>query len=150
MKQEAKAKFSEVLAIVKSNEFWRTAKCLVELSAPAMNLLRLADSDIPGTGKVYHEMFKTSKIHAAYAGWVTAQKWHESRESRRREALNFTEAPRREALLRDSARLGQPWHQPCRALSPGDRDLVPWCDTDLSLDSSVSGQVSGTRTSCRH
>ena len=40
MKQEAKAKFSEVLAIVKSNEFWRTAKCLVELSAPAMNLLR--------------------------------------------------------------------------------------------------------------
>ena len=27
-----------------------------------MNLLSLADSDIPGTGKVYHEMFKTSKI----------------------------------------------------------------------------------------
>jgi hypothetical protein len=62
MKQEAKAKFSEVLAIVKSNEFWRTAKCLVELSAPAMNLLRLADSDIPGTGKGYHEMFETSKL----------------------------------------------------------------------------------------
>ena len=48
--------------IVKSKELWRTAKCLVELSAPAMNLLSLADSDIPGTGKVYHEMFKTSKI----------------------------------------------------------------------------------------
>ena len=45
MKEEAKAKFSEVLDIVKSKEFWRTAKCLVELSAPAMNLLRLADSD---------------------------------------------------------------------------------------------------------
>ena len=27
-----------------------------------MNLLRLADSDIPGTGKVYHEMFKTEKL----------------------------------------------------------------------------------------
>jgi hypothetical protein len=27
-----------------------------------MNLLRLADSDIPGTGKVYHERFKTSNI----------------------------------------------------------------------------------------
>ena len=62
MKPEAKAKFSEVLDIVKSKELWRTAKCLVELSAPAMNLLRSADSDIPGTGKVYHEMFKTSKI----------------------------------------------------------------------------------------
>ena len=66
MKPEAKAKFSEVLDIVKSKELWRTAKCLVELSAPAMNLLRLADSDIPGvhtgTGKIYHEMFKTSKI----------------------------------------------------------------------------------------
>jgi hypothetical protein len=62
MKPEAKAKFSEVLDIVKSKELWRTAKCLVELSAPAMNLLRLADSDIPGTGKVYHELFKTSKI----------------------------------------------------------------------------------------
>ena len=64
MKQEAKAKFSEVLAIVKSNEFWRTAKCLVELSAPAMNLLRLADSDIPRTVEVYHGMFKISTIHA--------------------------------------------------------------------------------------
>jgi hypothetical protein len=62
MKPEAKAKFAEVLEIVKSNEFWRTARCLVELSSLAMNLLRLADSDIPGTGKVYHEMFKTSKI----------------------------------------------------------------------------------------
>ncbi len=49
---------------VKSNlkELWRTAKCLIELSAPAMHLLSLADSDIPRTGKVYHEMFKTSKI----------------------------------------------------------------------------------------
>ena len=62
MKPEAKAKFAEVLDIVKGREFWRTAQCLVELSTPAMNLLRLADSDIPGTGKVYHEMFKTSKI----------------------------------------------------------------------------------------
>ena len=62
MKQEAKSKFSEILDTVQSKEFWRTAKCLVELSAPAMNLLRLADSDIPGTGKVYHEMFKTGKL----------------------------------------------------------------------------------------
>jgi hypothetical protein len=62
MKPEAKAMFSEVLDIVRSKELWRIAKCLVELSAPAKNLLRLAGSDIPGTGKVYHEMFKTSKI----------------------------------------------------------------------------------------
>jgi hypothetical protein len=62
MKPEAKAKYSEVLDIVKSKELWRTAKYLVELSAPAMNLLRLADSNIPWTGKVYHEIFKTSKI----------------------------------------------------------------------------------------
>ena len=62
LKPEAKAKFSEIVDIVQNKEFWRTAKCLVELSAPAMNLLRLADSDIPGTGKVYHEMFKTEKL----------------------------------------------------------------------------------------
>jgi hypothetical protein len=62
MKPETKAKFFEVLDNVKSKELWRTAKCLVELSTPAMNLLHLADSNIPGTGKVYHEMFKTSKI----------------------------------------------------------------------------------------
>ena len=36
MKQEAKSKFSEILDTVQSKEFWRTAKCLVELSAPAM------------------------------------------------------------------------------------------------------------------
>ena len=41
MKQEAKSKFSEILDTVQSKEFWWTAKCLVELSAPAMNLLRL-------------------------------------------------------------------------------------------------------------
>jgi hypothetical protein len=40
-----------VLDIVKSKELWRTAKCLVELSAPAMNLLSLADSYIPWTGR---------------------------------------------------------------------------------------------------
>ncbi len=33
-----KSKFSEVLDIVQSKEFWQKAKCLVELSAPAMNL----------------------------------------------------------------------------------------------------------------
>ena len=62
MKPEAKAKFAKIVDIVHNKEFWRTAKCLVELSAPAMNLLRLADSNIPGTGKVYHEMFKTEKL----------------------------------------------------------------------------------------
>ena len=39
---------------------------MVELSAPAVNLLRLAlrlaDSDIQGTGKVYDEMFKTAEF----------------------------------------------------------------------------------------
>ena len=41
MKPEARAKFAEIVDIVQNKEFWRTAKCLVELSAPAMNLLRL-------------------------------------------------------------------------------------------------------------
>ena len=60
MKQEAKAKLSEKVDIVQNKEFWRIAKSLVELSAPSMNprRLRLADSDIQGTGKVYHDMFK--------------------------------------------------------------------------------------------
>jgi hypothetical protein len=35
---------------------------LVELCGPIMNLLRVADSNIPGTGKVYHENFKLGKI----------------------------------------------------------------------------------------
>ena len=48
--------------IVKSKELWRTAKSSVELSAPAMHLLRLADRDIPRTVKVYHGMFKISTI----------------------------------------------------------------------------------------
>jgi hypothetical protein len=48
--------------IVKSKELWKTAKCLVQLSAPAMHLLRCADSDIPRTVKVYHGMFKISTI----------------------------------------------------------------------------------------
>ena len=46
MKPEAKAKLSEIVDIVQKKEFWRTAKCLVELSVPAMYLLRLADSGI--------------------------------------------------------------------------------------------------------
>jgi hypothetical protein len=62
MKADARAKFAEMLDTVQSKEFWKKAKALVELSAPAMNLLRLADSDIPATGKVYHEMFKTGKL----------------------------------------------------------------------------------------
>ena len=59
-KAKAKAKFSEIVDIVQNKEFWRIAKSLVELSAPSMNprRLRLADSDIQGTGKVYHDMFK--------------------------------------------------------------------------------------------
>ncbi len=71
MKPEAKSKFSEVVDIVQSKEFWRTAKCLVELSALAMNLLRLADSDIPGTGKVYHEMFRTGKLLGSMSGFYS-------------------------------------------------------------------------------
>ena len=46
MKPEAKAKLSEIFDIVQKKEFWRIAKCLVELSVPAMNLLRVADSGI--------------------------------------------------------------------------------------------------------
>ena len=62
MKADAKARFLEVLDIVEDREFWRKAKALVELCGPIMNLLRMADSDIPGTGKVYHENFKLGKI----------------------------------------------------------------------------------------
>ena len=46
MKPEAKAKLSEIFDIVQKKEFWRIAKCVVELSVPAMNLLRVADSGI--------------------------------------------------------------------------------------------------------
>ena len=62
MKAEAKARFAEVVDIVQDKEFWRKGKALVELCGPIMNLLRMADSDIPGTGKVYHENFKLGKI----------------------------------------------------------------------------------------
>jgi hypothetical protein len=64
MKPEAKAKFSEVLNIhdCKEQGALEDSKVFSKLSAPAMHLLRLADSDIPRTGKVYHEMFKTSKF----------------------------------------------------------------------------------------
>jgi len=62
MKSDAKAQFSEVVDIVENREFWRKSKALVELCGPIMNLLRMADSDIPCTGKVYHENFKLGKI----------------------------------------------------------------------------------------
>jgi hypothetical protein len=56
MKADAKARFREVVDVVEDKEFWRKSKPLVELCGPQaiMNLLRMADSDIPGTGKVYH------------------------------------------------------------------------------------------------
>ena len=62
MKADAKARFREVVDVVEDKEFWRKSKALVELCGPIMNLLRMADSDIPGTGKVYHENFKLGKI----------------------------------------------------------------------------------------
>ncbi len=64
MKTDAKAKFADILDTVQSKDFWREAKALVDLSVPAMNWLCLgvSDSNIPGTNKVYHEMFKTWKL----------------------------------------------------------------------------------------
>ena len=64
MKADARARFTEVIDIVEHREFWRKGKALVELCGPSpiMNLLRMAESDIPGTGKVYHENFKLGKI----------------------------------------------------------------------------------------
>jgi hypothetical protein len=59
VKSDAKARFSEVVDIVVNREFWRKGKTLVDLCGPIMNLPRMADSDIPGTGKVYHENFKS-------------------------------------------------------------------------------------------
>ncbi len=62
MKADAKARFAEVVDIVEDRKFWRKCKALVEYCGPIMNLLRMADSNIPGTGKVYHENFKLGKI----------------------------------------------------------------------------------------
>jgi hypothetical protein len=65
MKLESRQKIDDVVTIVQtlqSKDFWQTSKALLELSSPAMNILRLADSDIPAAGKVYHEMFKTEKL----------------------------------------------------------------------------------------
>ncbi len=62
MKAVAKARFSKVVDIVEDRQFWRNGKSLVELCGPVINLLRMADSDIPGTGKVYHENVKLGKI----------------------------------------------------------------------------------------
>ena len=64
MKAGAKARFSKVVDIAEDREFWRKGKAFVELQVcgPIMNLLRKADSDNSGTGKVYHENFKFCKI----------------------------------------------------------------------------------------
>jgi hypothetical protein len=51
-----------VVGIVVNREFLRKEKALVDLCGPIMNLLRMADRDIPGTGKVYHENFKLGKL----------------------------------------------------------------------------------------
>ena len=49
MKAYAKAWFIEVRDIAEEREFWRKGKALVELQVcgPVMNLLQMADSDIP-------------------------------------------------------------------------------------------------------
>ena len=62
MKAVAKARFSQVVDIVEDRQFLLNVKSLVELCSPVMNLLRMADSDIPSTGKVYHENLELGKI----------------------------------------------------------------------------------------
>ncbi len=68
MKADAKARFTELVDIVEDREFWRKRKALVGLCGPIMNLLRMADSDIPGTGKDFHENFKLGKILQSMTG----------------------------------------------------------------------------------
>ena len=49
MKAYARVQFSEVVDIAEDRGFWRKGKALVELQVcgPVMNLLQIADSDIP-------------------------------------------------------------------------------------------------------
>jgi len=39
-------------------EWWKKITSLANLSGPIVNALRMADSDIPATGKMYHEMWQ--------------------------------------------------------------------------------------------
>ena len=52
---DAKAQFSEVVDIAEDREFWRKGKALVELQVcgPIMNLLRMADIDIPALERFF-------------------------------------------------------------------------------------------------
>ena len=61
MKANAKAWFSKVIDIAEDREFWPKGKALVELQVCGyfMNLLQMADSDIPA---LYHDNFKLGKI----------------------------------------------------------------------------------------
>ena len=64
MEANAKARISEVIDNAEYRKFWRQGKALVELRVrgPIMNLVRMAYSDISGSGKVNHENFKLGKI----------------------------------------------------------------------------------------
>ena len=55
MKADAKVLFSEVVDIAEDREFWRKGKALVELQVcgPIMNLLRMADIDIPALERFF-------------------------------------------------------------------------------------------------
>jgi hypothetical protein len=55
---DAKVQFKEVVDVFEDRELWQKSKALV---GPRMNLLSMADSNNPGTGKVYHEDFKLGK-----------------------------------------------------------------------------------------
>jgi len=62
MPNEAKSKYKMTQEIAGNDTFWRKVAALVELSSPIVNVLRLCDSDIPATGKVYNEMFVLGEL----------------------------------------------------------------------------------------
>ena len=60
MNPVARATHAKVVNTVRDDQpggFWEKVGALVEIAAPIMTLLRIADGDVPATGKVYNEMF---------------------------------------------------------------------------------------------
>lgn len=59
--------------LLKNDQFWENLQLLVDLCNPLVSLMRLADSNVPCVGKMYHRFYMLSQFVEAIAGDVDAE-----------------------------------------------------------------------------
>ncbi|HSP31014.1 MAG TPA: hypothetical protein VLO13_03250 [Halomonas sp.] len=59
--------------LLKNDQFWENLQLLVDLCNPFVSLMRLADSNVPCMGKMYHRFYMLSQFVEAIAGDADAE-----------------------------------------------------------------------------